>query len=277
MQTHEILDRLELLYPTSSKLADLRRAYVDKDLNSIFRIVTDDNKDDLRKALLQDNVWSLFRAVKQIKDTPFIEGIRKLQKNENFDTDCISRGQIKSKQWLVAELKNLNLDLGVVFLCAGWYATLATMMFENNLKIEKFRSFDIDDTCREVAEAFNKDWVLDGWKFKSCTKDIKEINYENAVYTVLRANGTTVDLGDIPNTIINTSCEHIKNFSEWYDLIPAGKLVILQSNDFYEVEEHVNCTTSMHDFAGMAPMTTLLYEGELNLDKYTRYMRIGYK
>jgi len=277
MQTHEILDRLELLYPTSSKLSDLRRAYIDKDLNSIFRIVTDDNKDDLRKALLQDNVWSLFRAIKQMKDTPFIEGIRKLQKNENFDPDCISRGQIKSKQWLVSELKKLNLDLGVVFLCAGWYATLATMMFENNLKIEKFRSFDIDDTCREVAEAFNKNWVLDGWKFKSCTKDIKEINYENAIYTVLRANGTTVDLGDIPNTIINTSCEHIKNFSEWYDLIPAGRLVVLQSNDFYEVEEHVNCTTSMHDFARMAPMTTLLYEGELDLEKYTRYMRIGYK
>ena len=39
-------------------------------------------------------------------------------------------------------------------------------------------------------------------------------------------------MSDVPNTIINTSCEHIVNFDEWYRKIPAGKLVILQSNDY---------------------------------------------
>ena len=46
MQTHELLDRFELLYPTKSSLADLRRAYIDKDLSSLFRIISDDNKVD---------------------------------------------------------------------------------------------------------------------------------------------------------------------------------------------------------------------------------------
>lgn len=277
MQTHELLDRFELLYPTSAKLADLRRAFVDKDLHSIFRIVNNDNKEDLRKALLEDNQWSLYRVIKQIKDTGLIEGIRKLHLNENFNTDSLSRGQIQSKLWLIDELKTLNLDLGVVFLCAGWYGTLATMMFEHNIQIEKVRSFDIDDSCREVAEMFNKPWVLNEWKFKSCTKDILDINYEQDIYTVYRANGTSVDLMDTPNTIINTSCEHIKNFREWYDKIPAGKLLILQSNDYFGLDEHVNCVASNNDFNNMAPMDTVLYAGDLELDKYTRYMRIGYK
>ena len=42
-------------------------------------------------------------------------------------SDAYSVGQIKSKEWLVNNLPN---DLGTVFICAGWYGTLATMMFE---------------------------------------------------------------------------------------------------------------------------------------------------
>ncbi len=79
------------------------------------------------------------------------------------------------------------------------------------------------------------------------------------------------------DTVINTSCEHIENFSKWYDLIPDGKLVVLQSNNFFDVEEHVNCVSNIKEFAEMTPMSNVLYEGELPLDKYTRYMRIGYK
>ena len=61
LQTFELLDRFELLYPTNSKLTDLRRAYIDHDLHSIFRIITDENKDDLRKLIMEDNTWKLDR------------------------------------------------------------------------------------------------------------------------------------------------------------------------------------------------------------------------
>ena len=60
MQIHELLDRYEILYPTKSTLSDLRRAYIDKDLSSIFRIVQDNNKDDLRKLIMEDNKWKLW-------------------------------------------------------------------------------------------------------------------------------------------------------------------------------------------------------------------------
>ena len=82
---------------------------------------------------------------------------------------------------------------------------------------------------------------------------------------------------EIPNTIINTSCEHIENFDKWYNLIPKNKIVILQTNNYVEIEDHVNCSNSLEEFRIQTPMTTLLYEGELVLDKYTRYMRIGIK
>ena len=60
-------------------------------------------------------------------------------------------------------------------------------------------------------------------------------------------------------------------------MIPSGKLVILQSNNFFEVEEHINCATDLYDFSKMASMEHVYYKGELELEKYTRYMKIGYK
>ena len=119
--------------------------------------------------------------------------------------------------------------------------------------------------------------VVNEWQFKASTKDIFDINFEGDTYITQRSDGTTCEQDDIPDTIINTSCEHIENFAEWYDKIPDGKLVVLQSNDFFEVEEHVNCVNSIEEFAVKAPMQNILYSGELEFPKYKRFMLIGYK
>ena len=63
METHKILDRFEMLYPLNSKVADLRRACIDKDLHSVFRLIDDDTKEDLRKIILEDNQWSLWKIL----------------------------------------------------------------------------------------------------------------------------------------------------------------------------------------------------------------------
>jgi hypothetical protein len=60
MQINELLDRFEILYPDVSSIADLRRAYTDKDLSSLFRIVNDDNKENLRKLIMEDNTYKLW-------------------------------------------------------------------------------------------------------------------------------------------------------------------------------------------------------------------------
>lgn len=278
LKTFELLDRFELLYPTNCNLSDLRRAYIDKDLSSIFRLVNDNNKEDLRKLIMEDNTWKLWPVLDSYVDTQFTAAFKSFFVNETeIWNDCFSRGQLRSKLWLVHELKKLDLDLGTVFLCAGWYATLATMIFENNIKVGKIKSFDVDPTCWKIAEIFNKPWVVNEWQFKASTKDIFDINFEGDTYITQRSDDTTCEQDDIPDTIINTSCEHIENFAEWYDKIPDGKLVVLQSNDFFEVEEHVNCVNSIEEFAVKAPMQNILYSGELEFPKYKRFMLIGYK
>jgi hypothetical protein len=323
MQTFELLDRFELLYPTNSKLADLRRAYIDNDLSSIFRLVDADEElrkaiteqnlhsifrivddydtedlrkavveqnlhsifrlvddSDLRKLILEDNNWKLWPILDRYVNTQFTAAFKSFfVNNTEIWNDCFSRGQLQSKLWLVHELKKCNVDLGTVFLCAGWYATLATMLFESNIKLDNVRSFDIDPSCVDIAEVFNKPWFVDQWRFKSITQDIMDIDYNEHTwqYWSNANNRMSYPITDSPNTIINTSCEHIENFSEWYDLIPNDKLVVLQSNNYYEIEEHVNCVKDIKEFGNMAPMTGPLYAGELELPKYKRFMLIGYK
>jgi len=280
LQTFELLDRFELLFPTKSKLADLRRSYIDKDLSSILRLVTDKNKEDLRKLIMEDNTWKLWPLLSEQINTQFIPAFKSFFVNDtNIDNDCFSRGQLKSKLWLVHELKKCNVDLGIVFLCAGWYATLATMIFENDIKVDKIRSFDIDETTVDIAETFNKSWFTNQWQFKALVEDIQDINYNEHTwqYWSNANNRMSYPITDSPNTIINTSCEHIENFANWYAKIPQGKLVILQSNNYYEVEEHVNCSKDAEEFSLSTPMSNCLYLGELQLEKYSRFMKIGYK
>ena len=349
MQTFELLDRFELLYPTNSKLADLRRTYIDFDLSSLFRLTDADeelrkavveknlhsifrllpeepgafgpvddlrkavieqnlhsifrlvdheelrkavveenlhsifrfiNNDDLRKLVLENNDWKLWPVLDRYVDTQFTAAFKNFfANNTEIDKDCFSRGQLQSKLWLVNELQKLNVDLGTVFLCAGWYATLAVMLFESGIKVDKIRSFDIDDTCIDIAETFNKPWFVDGWKFKSITQNIMDIDYNSHTWQCWSNanNRMSKPILDSPDTIINTSCEHIPNFEEWYAKIPDGKLVVLQSNNYYEVEEHVNCVKDIEEFGNMARMTGPLYAGELELPKYKRFMLIGYK
>jgi hypothetical protein len=196
---------------------------------------------------------------------------------DQFDVnlaDCFSWGQLKSKQWLINNLPN---NLGTVFICGGWYGTLAAMMF-NQIpeKFEKIRSFDIDSFCAPIADSVNKSNVRTDWKFKASTLDIHDISYP-CLYITLRYDKSSVELTDDPDTIINTSCEHIDNFSKWYNKIPSGRLAVLQSNNYFDLEEHINCAESLEEFSIQTPMTTVLYEGELDLGKYKRFMRIGYK
>ena len=153
----------------------------------------------------------------------------------------------------------------------------ASLLVEKGLQFNSIRSFDIDPDVWKISEIFNKDLVANGWKFKAQTLDIHDLKYDEFKFTTIKSNGETEQLKESANTIINTSCEHIENFSEWYNKIPTGKLVILQSNNYFELPEHVNCVEDSVHFEKMAPFSKVLFTGELELEKYTRYMRIGYK
>ena len=81
------------------------------------------------------------------------------------------------------------------------------------------------------------------------------------------------------DTIINTSCEHLEpeKFLGWWGSIPRGKCVVLQSNNYFEHEEHVNAVNNVDELMQAAPMQTVLYKGSMDTHLYTRFMVIGVK
>ena len=84
---------------------------------------------------------------------------------------------------------------------------------------------------------------------------------------------------DNHNLIINTACEHMTqdDFNKWIDLLPTTTRIILQSNDYFGIAEHVNCSASLEEFDKITPMSETLYIGKFDFTKYSRFMKIGYK
>ena len=168
--------------------------------------------------------------------------------------NSVNKNQEKSKDWLIqksTQYLELFVDPKIVVL-AGWYGNLANRLskFSNN----KVVSIDIDDQCKHIGKK-----LYDNIKFKT----------ENIIDS---------DLNDY-NVVICTSCEHINgiDFDIVYDKIKKGSLVILQSNNYYDFEEHIRCFNNLSEFKESVSFHKLLYEGELKLDKYDRFMLIGIK
>ena len=275
--------------PLSMPIDDLRRAILEENMHSVFRVLSRVDAENremmaLRQAVINKRIeirGMVGILVDDSEDVPHLfDTLPKALEHfpESDLEDAFSRGQILSKKWIIKELLTLNPELGIVFLCAGWYGTLASLLFESSLSIEKIRSFDSDDSCWQIADAINRPYVLDGWKFKAQTENICKINYKDGhTYNTYRYDMEPQELYDVPSTIINTSCEHIENFDNWYSKVPNDRLMILQTNDYFEIDDHINCVKNINEFQKMCPLSKELYSGVLNLDQYNRFMLIGYR
>jgi len=171
--------------------------------------------------------------------------------------DVFRENQLESKSWLVKQLQHWDTDLGIVYICGGWYGVLSSMLFISKLPINRIYSYDIDPFSTQIANDINSFKHIN--RFMAITEDIHNLDYNKC------------------DTIINTSCEHITNFSDWYDNIPDNKLLVLQSNNMSDWHEHVNCIESLEEFKQQCYISNLLYSGELENEEFTRYMLIGRK
>jgi hypothetical protein len=171
------------------------------------------------------------------------------------------KGQINSKIWLVNNLSKIVMPntSNKVVIHGGWNGVLASILFNSDIDIKYITSVDIDPTCEEIACTVNKRQEMEG-RFTAVTADMTMYDY-------------TADI------VINTSCEHLTNgaYHRWLDLVPNNALVVLQSNNYFELEEHINCSADLNEFVKHSGLTNIEFSDTLSLPKYDRYMIIGYK
>ena len=171
------------------------------------------------------------------------------------------KGQIRSKVWLAERLEEMCgtwHKSARIEIYGGWNGVLSSILFNTGIPINHITSVDIDPTCQELASTVNKRQEMEG-RFTAVTADMSDYDCE----------------GDI---VINTSCEHLTNgaYSRWLTLVPDDALIVLQSNNYFELEEHINCAIDLEDFKRMSRLN-VIWAGEYPTEKYTRFMIIGKK
>ena len=169
--------------------------------------------------------------------------------------DAFWQGQLKSKEWLIANLRKHVNKFVSIDIHGGWVGVLASMLFQSDIYIKNIRSVDIDPTCEPIAIMMNKKEEMAG-KFRAVTADM----------CAMRSDA---------DVIINTSCEHITQdqYDLWLSGMPHNSLLVLQSNN-YDIPEHIRIAKDLEHFVEQSQVK-VQWAGELKLPLYTRYMIIG--
>ena len=83
----------------------------------------------------------------------------------------------------------------------------------------------------------------------------------------------------IPNYVINTSTEHLtqEHYELWLSRVPDTSLIILQSNDYTSLPEHIRCATDIDNFVKISKLTNVYFKDTLKLPLYNRFLIIGRK
>ena len=170
------------------------------------------------------------------------------------------KGQVNSKVWLATELYSTisKTKQNSIVIYGGWNGVLASILFNSRLPLNSITSVDIDPVCEDIANTINKRYEMQG-KFSAITTDM--CGFE-----------TSADV------VINTSCEHItqEQYEQWLSNQPNDATIVLQSNNYFDLDEHIRCSTDLADFTIMSKIKPY-FRGIFPTPKYDRYMLIGKK
>jgi hypothetical protein len=171
--------------------------------------------------------------------------------------DAFWAGQIKSKEWLIENLRPYITKDVTIDIHGGWVGVLASMLFQSGLPVIKIRSIDIDHHVQDTANMMNKGEEIQG------------------KFTALLAN--MCDIASDYDVIINTSCEHIsqEQYDRWLAKQSQNSIIVAQSNN-YAIDEHIRLARDLDQFVEQSQLDVFC-AGELALPLYTRYMIIGKK
>jgi len=180
--------------------------------------------------------------------------------------NCFNENQYQSKKWLVECLNQYDyhfrlksqdsIDIAVF---GGWYGLTAKLLADNfKIKpVRKLYSYDFDPFCKKMGKIFFP-------QIEFVEKDVKDVDTNEKSFSI----------------IVNTSCEHMEQhiIDKIIEQAPDKTLFVLQSNNYVEIDQHINCSVDLQDFTNKYKSTLEKVKTyKLNMQKYTRFMVIGVK
>jgi hypothetical protein len=192
--------------------------------------------------------------------------------------DSLNANQHASKDWLVEKLneyphyyKDRTLDKRIdISILGSWYGLLAYRLLEKFTvkKIGNIDCIDFDPKAKDVAKRLWQKTDADNLKngqlayVKFIEQDIMHIKEINS------------------HVVICTSCEHLAQdtINDTIGKLEEHTLVVLQSNNYKEIGQHINCVDTVEDFANqyVGKLKNIKFY-EKDFVKYKRFMVIGTK
>jgi hypothetical protein len=165
---------------------------------------------------------------------------------------------IKSKVWLLTELARIAPRVGTIYVLGSWYGNLGILLaLDPVIQYKRLINVETDKKFLQASERIHNHLGMDNTEYM--LKDANDLDYRQ-----LGPDGV----------VINTSLTDMQG-QAWFDRIPVGTLVVMQSRD----HDPGNEAHSTQDIIDRFPLSEIIYDGELDLQdpetEYTRYMVIG--
>lgn len=171
-----------------------------------------------------------------------------------------TRDLVASKIWLLTELARIAPQVGTVYVLGSWYGNLGVLLaLDPVIKYKKLINVETDRKFLEASRRIHNYLGMNNTEYMLA--DANDLDYRQ--------------LGD-NGIVVNTSLTDMPG-QAWFDNMPVGTLVAMQSRD----HDPGNDAHSTQDIVNQYPLSEVIYDGELNLEdpetEYTRYMVIGIK
>ena len=161
-------------------------------------------------------------------------------------------GLILNKLWLIHELKKIQDQFSTIYILGSWYGNMSILLAKSNIQYDHIVNVDSDASVVRGAQRIARMLNIHD-RVEPMVRDANELDYRQL---------------DPDGLVINTSCHDMENRG-WFDHIPAGVLVALQSRD------DVDHDLSTYDFS------QILYQGSRSAHDpetdYASVLRIGVK
>jgi hypothetical protein len=165
---------------------------------------------------------------------------------------------IKSKVWLLTELARIAPRVGTIYVLGSWYGNLGILLaLDPVIEYKRLINVETDKQFLQASQRIHNHLGMGNTEYM--LKDANDLDYRQ-----LGPDGV----------VINTSLTDMQG-QAWFDRIPVGTLVVMQSRD----HDPGNEAHSTQDIIDRFPLSEIIYDGELDLQdpetEYTRYMVIG--
>ena len=166
------------------------------------------------------------------------------------------RKKIKNKQWLVKRISSLQEKGGMlkpviprINIVGGWYGNCLIPMLDKHVCYDEIHFIEQDAEALYIAqEIFFKGHPKIKW---------------------IHADATKREYSGGSNLTINTSAEHMVPLN-----ITSGVYAV-QSNDYYDVDDHLNCVVDEDELEEQCGFSKVWYKGAKDMMTYNRFMVIG--